>query len=700
MALVAALAVASPLMFAARESVDLVQTGSVTRAPLAVQPPSNVPAAVAAAVAMPTVIEPMAAKPAVLDDRGSPEFRAALSLLDSGDATGAYALAGKLANGVERRTVEWAAIYFSAGEIDYRTIQEFIEAAPEFVGAPLFQTRLEQSLTKAEPAAGDILSVLGQGTPNSIDAQIMLAKAYASTGDTAAATTLARQIWTENFLTDMQEAEVLASLGDLLDRDSHWQRAMHLMMHDRAKGSERLLPLLSAAQQTLVVARAAVSRNDADAKAKLDAVDASLQDNPVYIFSRAQRARQFELWPSAVEWLNKAPAELPDAAEWWYERRALMRQLLDSDQPKLAFAVADGYRNGPEGRMVEAHFNAGYIALSFLDDAAAAKAHFSAMVPHATLPDSVTQANYWLGRANTALGDTAAAKLAYETAAKFSTVYYGQLARAELGEPDTAIRPLPDISSGTVLFDSNPVVQAIRLLAKNDKGRMAVTLLRQYGMAREAPGELLLVAQLAQEIGADHVGISIAGVADQRGGSLDTFGFPTNGVPEGARLAADRSAVYAIMRQESMFQIDAVSPAGARGLMQLMPGTARDVARDLGVDYSATKLVSDASYNALLGSTYLGKQLDRYNGSLVLAAAAYNAGPGNANKWIKAYGDPRTAGVDPVVWVERIPFQETRTYVKRVLGNYLVYRERFGYRPISLKQALRTIEDKRPAASE
>jgi soluble lytic murein transglycosylase len=127
--------------------------------------------------------------------------------------------------------------------------------------------------------------------------------------------------------------------------------------------------------------------------------------------------------------------------------------------------------------------------------------------------------------------------------------------------------------------------------------------------------------------------------------------------------------------------------------MQLMPGTAKEVAAAVGVDYSPARLVSDASYNALLGSTYLSKQLKRYDGSLVLAAAAYNAGPGNANKWIRAYGDPRDADVDPVIWVERIPFQETRTYVKRVLGNYLVYREQLGNPSLTLKQALRTIDE-------
>jgi soluble lytic murein transglycosylase len=314
------------------------------------------------------------------------------------------------------------------------------------------------------------------------------------------------------------------------------------------------------------------------------------------------------------------------------------------------------------------------------------------MLPYATLPDSVSQANYWLARANRKLGDEPAARAAFETAARYGTVYYGQLARTELGQDSVSIRPLPDGAGSKALFDSNQVVQAIRLLAANGQSTMAAPLLSHFGSGLTDGGSLLQAARLAQEIGAHHLAIAIANTADQRGAPLDLFSFPKDGVPANAQLAADRAAVYAVARQESMFQIDAVSVAGARGIMQLMPGTAKDVARQVGVDYSPNRLVSDAAYNALLGSTYLAKQLDRYDGSLVLAAAAYNAGPGNADKWLRAYGDPRADNVDPVIWVELIPFQETRTYVKRVLGNYLVYRERLGDSRLTLMRALRTIE--------
>lgn len=655
----ASLAPLSPAI--TNETVDLVTTGSVpasTGTPLA-------------------------------ETRGSAEFQAALDLLGA-DPAAAFAQAGKLGSDVERRTVQWAAIYFNSGKIDYTAIAAFAADAPDYAPAILYQTRIEQSLAKTEASPDAVIATL-TGMPATVDGKIMLATAWFAKGDTHRATSLARSIWKDNFLTEKQEAEVFEKLGSLLDRDTHWARAMHLMMHDRARGSERLLPYLSEAQQGLVVARAAVSRDDADAKALLDKVDPSLHDNPVYVFSRAQRARQFELWTDAVDWLDKAPAVVPDSAEWWYERRTLMRKLLDIGQPDLAYRAAAGYTHGPEGRMVDALFHAGWIALSFLDDAETARGHFTELSRHTTLPDSISQANYWLARANVKLGDVEAARTALETAAQFRTVYYGQLARTELGEAGAGIRPLPAIGQTETLFNANPVVRAVRLLAAGGQGRLAAPLLRHFGSSLTRSSDLLLAARLAEEIGAHPVAIAIAASADQLGTPLDSFSFPQDERLADTDLAADRAAVYAIMRQESMFQLDAVSSAGARGLMQLMPGTAQEVARKVGVDYSPSRLVSDAAYNALLGSTYLGTQLERYGGSLVLAAAAYNAGPGNANKWLAAYGDPRADNVDPVIWVELIPFQETRTYVKRVLGNYLVYRERLGDEPVALQQALRTI---------
>lgn len=618
-------------------------------------------------------------------------FRKAVEVLVSGEEAAAYELAKGLPNDTERRAIQWAAIYYGGGEVDYSSVLKFSQDAPAFAGSSVFRTRLEQALIKAEATGAEVIKLLGGAMPNTLDAQIALALAYLEDGQKDRAARIARAIWTENFLDRATESRVQKQLGALLDRDAHWARAVHLMMNDRASGVERLLPYLSAGQKSLAMARIAVSRNSKNAKKLLDAVDPAFQSHPVFLFSRAQRARQFELWDDAVAWLNKGKGDLPDAAEWWYERRTLTRQLLALGKPKLAYEAAAGYRDGPEGRLVEARFHAGWIALTFLGDAKSAVAHFEAMRTLATLPDSVTQAYYWLGRAKLALGDKLGSNEAYAAAARFGTIYYGLLARAELGMTSVQLRSMPAWEQSQATFDAREVVRAVRLLADNGQARMAVPLLRSFAQGLQDGGELLLAARLAQTLNAHHVAISIADIADQRGTPLDLFSFPKDGLPATQLASIDKAAIYAITRQESRFQVDAISTVGARGLMQLMPETAQETAAKMGVEYSKSRLTSDPAYNALLGSTYLAAQLQRFEGSLVLAAAAYNAGGGNASKWIAAFGDPRSEKIDPVVWVELIPFQETRKYVQRVLGNYLVYRTRLGNNDMTLREALRRI---------
>lgn len=608
----------------------------------------------------------------------SAEFLEALQLLASGDEVGAYAGAKSLPDDTERRTIQWAAIYYGGGAIDAASVRRFMEDAPAFATSAVIKTRLEQALIREQAGPSDIIKALSGAMPNTVDAQIALALAYVGDGQKDRAARIARSIWVDNFLDKAGEEKVLNKLGSLLNHEAHWARAVHLMMHDRAQAVRRLLPHLSAPEKSLALARIAVSRNAKDAKKLLDAVDPSMQKHPVFLFSRAQRARQFELWDDAISWLNRADGTPPDAEEFWYERRALIRQLLAQDDYNRAYRAASTYTHGPEGRLVEARFHAGWIALSFLKDSKAAVQQFQAMRELSTLPDSASQALYWLGRAKLAAGDKLGSNEAYMAAARYNTIYYGLLARAELGMKNVELRQLPAWQSSEANFNSRELVRAVHLLADNGQKSKAVPLLRSFANGLKDGGELLLAARLAQSLDAHHVAILIADTAERKGVPLDLFSFPKDGLPAQHLASVDPAAVYAIARQESRFQVDAVSSSGARGLMQLMPATAKETAKKLGLSYSAGRLTSDPAYNALLGSSYLAAQLKRFEGSLVLAAAAYNAGGGNANKWIEKFGDPRSSKTDAVVWVEQIPFQETRKYVQRVLGNYLVYRSRLG----------------------
>jgi soluble lytic murein transglycosylase len=677
----------------ANEPVDPVATGSIAVPAMAVAVPMPAPVAVEAVAA--SDVAATAPRWISLPDLSIPaadrEMKAALDLVADGDHARAFELAKSLADPTQRRAAQWAAIYYGNGEVSSSSVLAFTAGAPAFAAGSVFRTRLEQAVTREKPDGAKVIELLGGAMPNTVYAQIALAQAYLADGQKKRATGIARAVWTDNFLDKSTEALVLDRLGDLLDQDAHWARAQHLMMHDRATAAERLAKYLTPAQKSLLEARNATSRDDKDAKKLLDAVDPSMQDNPVYLFSRAQRARQFELWDDAINWLDKAKGSPIDAEEFWYERRALTRQLLALGEVKRAYRASAGFREGPDGRLVEAHFHAGWIALSFLKDAALAAPHFEAMAKNATLPDSVTQANYWLGRARQALGDKQGAAAAYQAAAKFGTIYYGQLAREALGEASTEIREMPEWKDAEATFEANELVKAVRLLAEAGHKEMAVPLLRGFATDFQNGGELLLAARLAQSLDAHHLTISIADTAERRGFPLDLFNFPKDGLPHTRIASIDVAAVYAIARQESRFQVDAVSSAGARGLMQLMPATAKETAGKIGIDYSKSRLTSDAEYNTLLGSTYLKAQLDRYDGSLVLAAAAYNAGAGNANKWMKTFGDPRSETIDPVVWVELIPVLETRNYVKRVVGNYLVYRARLGNDDPGISQVLRQI---------
>lgn len=636
-------------------------------------------------------INPSAEAPAMLP-QGSGTFRRALDLVASGNYTDAYQLAASLPDDLERRTAQWAAIYYGNGSIDYATVARFAADAPDFASDALYRTRLEQSLVSSNPSPQTVLQYFGAAAPQTAKGQILLAAAYEATGAHDKAVKLARSMWANDTLDADTEKLALQQVGKLLTRDDHWSRTVNLLMTDQTTAAARMLPRLSGAQKSLAVAGIAVIDDASNAGTLLGKVDPSLKKSAVFYFMAAQHARLSNDFARALADLNAARGPLPAPAQWWYERRTLIRQLLLAGNAKSAFAAAASYTSGPEGRLVEARFHAGWIALAFLNDAKAAKPQFEKMIALSTLPDTVTQGNYWLGRTLLALGDIAGSKAAFEKAARYGTSYYGLLSRDALGLKGVTLRPMPAAAGSAAAFDAYDVVRGVKLLVANGHGDLAAPLLKNFAQALKDGGQLVLAARLAQTIDAHYLAIEIADLAEQRGAPLDLFSYPMDALPPTMKLAdIDRAAVYAIARQESKFRIDAVSRSGARGLMQLMPGTAKEMAAKMGLAYSPARLVSDGQYNALIGSTYLAGQLKTFDGSLALAAAGYNAGAGNAAKWVTAFGDPRASNVDPVVWVELIPFEETRRYVEHVLANYVIYRARLGAEPISMSQALRRI---------
>ncbi|MBU2341300.1 MAG: lytic transglycosylase domain-containing protein, partial [Alphaproteobacteria bacterium] len=293
----------------------------------------------------------------------------------------------------------------------------------------------------------------------------------------------------------------------------------------------------------------------------------------------------------------------------------------------------------------------------------------------AETPQTRSKGFYWAGLAASRAGMAQEAERYFNLAAQYPDRFYGQLAHKELG------RPVPSLQQAAVAtptdqqrreFATSPLVAATRHVAQGAPWSTGIQFYRELAQSADTPEEHALVAELAREIGRRDLAVNVAEAAGADG--HDAFvaqGFPTLPLPPGTNF----TLVHAITRQESQFAQNAISHAGATGLMQLMPGTAREEAERAGMTYMNASLISDADYNIRLGSNHIERLVARYDGSYPLAFAAYNAGPGNVNKWLRANGDPRTGAIGWLEWIEKIPFFETKNYVHRVIENAAVYEQ-------------------------
>ncbi|MBV9288452.1 MAG: lytic transglycosylase domain-containing protein, partial [Hyphomicrobiales bacterium] len=329
---------------------------------------------------------------------------------------------------------------------------------------------------------------------------------------------------------------------------------------------------------------------------------------------------------------------------------------------------------------VDADFHAGWIALRFLNDAPAAAKRFALAAEAAQTPLSIARAAYWRGRAAEAMGDSEEAKLHYQSAATEPIAYYGQLAAERIGYKRLPLREPVAVAAGPARDEA---VRAAEALYADGLDQLASTL--AFAAAREWRDEAQMAAMAAvvKRHGDAATQLEFGKIATVRGYAFDEMAFPETGVPAFLPLqhSADLPSVYAVARQESEFIWRASSGVGAKGLMQIMPATAASFAKRLGLNYDPMRLTADPSFNTQLGAAFLGQVMDDEGGSRELAFAAYNAGGGRVAQWIAAYGDPRTGAADLVDWIERIPFDETRDYVQRVVENLNVYKQLFAQTP-------------------
>ncbi len=427
-----------------------------------------------------------------------------------------------------------------------------------------------------------------------------------------------------------------------------------------------------------------MTKGRGDARTLLEKVPGEVRQDLGYTLCRIHWLLRNNGVAEATQLMVTAPRDAisrQDTDQWWRERRVLARELLDLGDINTAYQIVrDAAAPADEYYRAEFHFMAGWIALRFLNDPTAALAHFAHVDDGSTNPIVLARAGYWRGRAEHAAGRVQEARANYEAAARHSTAYYGQLARAKLGLGDVALRrppdPYPAYRSKILPLDVIRAAETLYSIGERDLAIRFVTALAESGADVRA---LVALAEITVRNEDAQAMLLIGKAALARGFALDLYAFPTLGVPHYRGIGPDvePSIIYSVVRTESGFDPRDVSPAKAVGLMQVTPEAGRDTASRFGVAYDWNRLICDPVYNTQMGAAELAGLLQDYRGSLLLVFAGYNAGRGRVEKWIRQYGDPRDPKIDPIDWVERIPFAETRNYVERVMENLQVYHARF-----------------------
>jgi soluble lytic murein transglycosylase len=513
-----------------------------------------------------------------------------------------------------------------------------------------------------------------------------LADAYRAVGRGEDARRAVMQAWRSADLGDALEAEALSRFGGMLTRDDHEARAETLLWARNPAAARRLLPLLEGQVAQRIGARVALQTNAPDTAALLAGVSPDAPADPGLLMDRARwmvaRGDEAGAW-RLVAGTRIAPGSVRDPLRWMRWRLELARAAERAGQYEAAYGIAAGHATYPMGVSVaerplaerdvftDLEFLAGWVAFHDQRRPRDGLVHFLRYEGGARSPITRSKGLYWAGRAAEAAGDRVAARRYWEEAAAFPEAFHGQLAHERLGrEVRVALQPAPAVSEAErAALEADPRVQTAIALGRMGEHQRQEIFLRHLVDRATGPAERARLADLGSRIGRRDVGVIAANAGRRDGDPLMAYGWPRLPVAaDGARW----SMIHAITRQESQFNRHAVSRAGARGLMQLMPATAADVARRTGDPYSVAMLTADEAYNVRLGSTYYFNRLDQLGGSHVLAVASYNAGIGNVRRWLASNGDPR-AGADVIDWIEAIPFSETRLYVQRVLENAVVY---------------------------
>ncbi len=569
--------------------------------------------------------------------------------------------------------------------LPFQDYANFVTAYPDFPRSETLRRRAEAALERGNPGSAQVLAFFAKAPPLTNAGRAAHAQALAMAGRPEALAA-ARAAWRGGKMPPAAEADIASRFALRFSPDDNLARMDSLLWQSETESAARQVVRISGPERDLAMARLSLVQGQLPETAGLTVPANALRD-PGYVYNLARYHRTRGNMPAAIALLATRPRvdRLPLDQEAMIAELLRVARAAGADSgARIAGQTDDLFAPGADLTAKSYRLRDDYTSLMWLGgtrvlwdlgDGRRAAPLFYRYGAAAKTPQTRSKGFFWAGRAAARGGDRKEAARYYEMAAAYPERFYGQLAIKELG------RPQPSFATGTVAqpsaaqqaaFDASSLVRAVREVARDAPWRTGIQFYRELADQAQTPEQHAMVSALARQIGRRDLAVILSDAAGTNGlGGYVALGYPTVSTPPGT----DWTMVHAIARQESQFADNAISHAGARGLMQLMPGTAKEQAGKMGITYMSADLISSPSTNIRLGDGYFARMMSYYGGSYPLAVAAYNAGPGNVNKWLRANGDPRSGAVAWLDWIERIPLSETRNYVQRVIENAAAYEQ-------------------------
>ena len=588
--------------------------------------------------------------------------------------------------------IQWRHLLTKGNKASYYDYKTFIDSNENYPRIGRVKYLAEHKLSTNTISPKKIINWFGDDEPLSGFGKMILGESFILNGNIQKGTSLIKEGWITAELSKSELRFYRKKFKKYLNADDYIKRADYLAWNNKYWDLKRLLRYLPKDYELLYTARQLLMSKSYGVDNAISKVPSKFKNDAGLNYDRLKWRRKRGRVDSSLEILLKVKNTknyLVRPDKWWIEREIISRSLIYKKKYELAYKVASKHAltDGPD--YAAAEWMSGWIALSFLNDPLLAKDHFENFYNNVGYPISTSRGAYWLAKTYQKLGKQDLATIWFEKAAKFLTTYYGQLAFMEL-YPNKTFELSKEIEVSKDYRDhffKKELVKTIYLLKELNEDKYTKHILRHLANDNIENGSEILAAELATNIDRFDFAIQIAKIASYEKRFHNTYNYPIISTPKyiNGRKIPDTAFILSIIRQESEFDLSANSHAGAKGLMQLMPYTAKLVAKQANLPYSKSRLTKDPEYNINLGSHYIAGLILEYDGAYPFAIAAYNAGPKRVRYWKKINKNPQKNEISYVDWIELIKFKETRNYVQRVLENYNVYRYILEQKPVPMK---------------